>query len=1115
LLLGSGDAESRSTITNVAEGGGAGAARSTAIVVFTDLVGSTELRSRLGEDAADELRRIHDRLVTEAVEINRGRLVKHLGDGVMATFTGASDALASAVAIQQALDRHNRSGAAGEPLEVRIGVSAGDVAFEDRDCFGTPVIEAARLCAAAGGAKILVTEVVRLLAGTAGGHQFVPAGALDLKGLPSPVSAYELTWEPLGESALPLPPFLTRTGRVFVGRGQELERVLRLWKEVTAGERRVALLAGEPGIGKTRLASEVAVRVRESGGLVLGGRCDEDLGVPYQPFVEALRHYVTCAEDRRVGRYGGELTRLIPELGLFVGSLPEPLRSDPETERYRLFGALASWLADVSAATPVLLVLDDLHWAAKPTLLLLRHVLRSPEPLRLLVVVTYRDSDIGRGHPMGELLAELRRDGGIERLALPGLDTPGVAAFIETAAGHTLTEEEQELPSVVWRETEGNPFFVAEVLRHLSESGAIEQRDGRWVLNAAVNELGIPEGVRDVVGRRLSRLSEPTDRVLAAAAVVGLEFEAALVERAAGVGEDEVFAALEEATDARLLVEVSETRYRFAHALVRGTLYDELSGPRRVALHRRVAEAIESLYGPALDDHLPALAHHWARASAPAAATARAVDYATRAGDRALAQLANDEAVAYYRQALELADVAEGAPGEEPLQLLVALGEAERRAGDTAHRDTLLKACRLAALRRDADVLARAALANTRGAYASAVGAVDHERVAALEAALEAVGANATPTRARLLAALAQELTYAGDRAHRVRLADEALFIARRSGDAATLADVLLQRFLTIYFPDNLEERLANAEELVALAGRLNDPVISARALLLRFRSLAESGDMREADRELARAEFLTEELGQPTLQWFVGLNRTARTILAGDLEAGERQAFAGFELGQATGQADAASWLAGHLFMVRFDQDRLGEVEPRLKETVAAVPGLLVFRAYLAVLLCELGRPDEAMEHYELLATENFARLPQDSTWVLSAPYCAAVAAHLGDRTRARALYDLLVPYARQFLFTAVGSLGAMAHYLAILAATFGDFDEAERHFLDAADTHERVAAPNWLARTRLEWARMLLRRREQSDRERAQALLDRVLATARERGLANLERRAVQLLA
>ncbi|MDQ4096838.1 MAG: AAA family ATPase, partial [Actinomycetota bacterium] len=950
--------------------------------------------------------------------------------------------------IQQALDRHNRSGSTDAPLEVRIGAAAGDVAFEAEDCFGTPVIEAARLCAAAGGGRILVTEIVRALAGTAGDHQFTSVGALDLKGLPAPVPACEVNWEPLPGPLLPMPALLTRAGRIFVGRDEELERLLGLWKEATAGDRRLALLAGEPGIGKTRLAVELAGQVRESGGVVLAGRCDEDLGVPYQPFVEALRHYVSCAADRRLGRYAGDLTRLLPELPDLVAGLPEPLRSDPETERYRLFDALVGWLSDVSAEAPVLLVLDDLHWAAKPTLLFLRHVLRSAEPQRLLVVGTYRDSEVGRGHPLSDLLAELRRDGAVERMAISGLDAAGVTAFIEAAAGHTLDdEEEQELPRLVWRETEGHPFFIAEVLRHLSESRAIEQRDGRWVLRSDLGELRIPEGVRDVVGRRLSHLAMSTNEVLAVAAVVGLEFEPAVVERAGGVAEDELLTALDEATGARLLVEVPGPRYRFGHALVRATLYDELTGARRVALHRRVAQAIEFVQGRALDDHLPALAHHWARAAAPAADTARAIDYATRAGDRALTQLAPDEAITYYSQALELLDVADPAGGQR-IRLLIGLGEAQRQAGDPAHRETLLEAARLAAERGDANALARAALANTRIVFSSAVGEVDDDRVASIQAALDATGDDDAQTRARLLAALGQEIIFAGNREQerRMRLADEALAIARRSGDDTTLAHVLLQNFNTISTPDTHEKRLSYTEELVALADRLGDPVISARASLYRARSLGESANVAAADPYLDQAERLAEELGQPTLRWLVGHFRTVRTILAGNLAEGERRVHTGFELGQATGQPDAAAFLAAHMFLIRFEQGRVGEFEERLAERVAALPAIPMLRAQLALLLCELDRADEAREHYEQLAVENFARVPKDPPWTICIPVCAAVCADLGDGARAPALFQLLLPFSNQLVFTGGGSFGAVARYLAILASTSGDFDEAER---------------------------------------------------------------------
>jgi class 3 adenylate cyclase len=1090
--------------------------RTMAVVLFTDLVGSTDLRGRLGEEAADELRRRHDQVLCRSVEVHNGRVVKGLGDGIMATFAGASDAVAAAVAIQQAVDQLNRTGKAPVPIEVRVGLSAGDVAFEDEDVHGTPVIEASRLCGAAAGGEIVSSEVVRLLAGADDAHRFAPVGALELKGLVTPVAAYQVAWEPLAAPPLPMPGLLSGAGRIFVGRHDELERLLGLWKEAMAGERRVALAAGEPGIGKTRLAVELAGTVRESGGVVLAGRCDEDLGVPYQPFVEALRHYVLCAAEHRLGRYPGDLARLVPELREIVAGLPEPLRSDAETERYRLFDALAGWLSDVSAEAPVLLVLDDLHWAAKPTLLLLRHILRSSEPLRILVVGTYRDSEIGRGHPLSDLIAELRRDGEVERLVLSGLDTAGVGAFIEAAAGHTLGDEEQELLRVVWRETEGHPFFVVEVLRHLSESGTIEQQDGRWVLRTDVGNLRIPEGVRDVVGRRLSRLAEATNRLLAVAAVVGLEFEGAVVGEAGGDGEEEVLVALEEAIQARLLVEVPGPRYRFSHALVRATLYDELSGARRVALHRRVAQAIEAVHGASLDDHLPALALHWARASAPAADTPRAVDYAARAGDRALTQLAPDEAMTYYRQALELLDLAD--PDEERrLRLLIALGEAQRQAGDPSHRDTLLAASRLAAERGDASGLARAALLNTRPLFSSAVGEVDDERVAALETALGAVGDSDPPTRSRLLAALGTELVFAGEtqRERRMRLAADALTIARRLRDDSTLADVLLQNYYTTCIPETLEGRLADTEELLALAQRLGDPVIAARASYYRARTLGEAGQVEAADPWLVEAERLSEQTGQPTLRWLVGHLRTIRTILAGDLDEAERRAHAGFELGQATGQRDAASFLAAQLFLVRFDQGRLGELEEtRLAELAATLPGLPIARALLALLLCERDRPDEAAEHYSFLAADDFSALPKDSAWIVCVALCATVCASLGDRHRAPVLFRLLLPFASQFVLTPGGWLGAVAHHLAVLAATSGDFEEAQPRFAIAATTHERIGAPSWLARTRLEWARMLRARGRPGDADQARRLAEQALDTARQLRFTNIERQAAALL-
>jgi class 3 adenylate cyclase/tetratricopeptide (TPR) repeat protein len=1095
-------------------------ASGTVTVLFTDVVGSTELLTRLGEEPFNELRRAHFAALREQLAVAGGTEVKTLGDGLLATFSSAPAAVAGAVAMQQAAERQSRT--AGVPFTIRVGLALGEVTFEEGDVFGTPVVEAARLVGVARPGQILATSVVRMVAGRSG-PAFTDVGALELKGLAEPVPACEIAWAPPSTSAerLPLPPSLASPGRIFVGRDAEVERLTQRWKEAQAGEARLVLVGGEPGIGKTRLAAELAHRLYGDGGLVLAGRCDEDLGVPYQPFVDALRHFVdhTPADELRrgLGRYRGELVRLLPELPDRIADLPAPLRSDPETERYRLFDAVAAWLAEVSAEAPVLLVLDDLQWAAKPTLLLLRHVLRFPERLRLLVVATYRDSDIGRGHPLTELLDDVRRQPGLERLGLSGLDGAGVVAFVAQAAGE-LTEQQEVLARVIWDETEGNPFFVAEVLRHLAETGGVERRQGRWQMTVPVEELGIPEGIRGVVGRRLSRLPDVANRVLALAAVVGLEFETAVLQAAGDFADDDLLSALEEAEAARLLIEVPGpvSRYEFTHSLVRATLYDELSSARRVLFHKKVAEAIETLHAGRLDDHLPALAHHYARASAPAARTAKAIEYARRAGDRALSQLAHDEAVAYYRSALDLLDVADATPDEPVrLELLVSLGEAERRAGEPMCRETLLAAARLARELGDAGTLARAALANLRGNLYSAAGVVDSDRVEMLDAALTAVGEGDSPTRARLLASIAQELVFSGDADRCRRLSDDGLAMARRLGDPAVVAAVLVARYHTICGPDTLPERRADTAELLTLSERIGDPSLRSRGLWIAYRSAVESADLESADRYLEANDRLTAELGQPTLRWAYCWDRDGRVLLGGRVDEADRLVREAFELGRATGQPDADLFLAAQLFQVRFEQGRLEEVEELLSEAAAQAPGMPALRAMQALLASELERLDDARARFEELAREDFADVPFDVYWLRTLTDAAAVCARLGDTGRAAVLARLLAPYGDQLVVAIRLVSGSVAHYRGMLAATLGRFDEAEFHFEAAEATHIRIGAPTWLARTRLERARLLLRRELPGDGERARELLATVRSTAAELGLRNVERQAAALLA
>ena len=482
-------------------------ATETITVLFTDLVGSTELMSRVGETAAEELRREHFALLRASIEPHGGREVKNLGDGLMVVFPSAADAVGASVEIQRAFELRNH-GAADELL-IRVGISLGDADVDAGDYYGVPVVEAARLCAAADGGGILATDVVRLLTGSRGGFVFEPVGELELKGLDGPVTASRVAWTPLdrADERPPLPSRLTSSVSVnFVGRAAEYEQLTAAWKATVASrERHVMLLSGEPGIGKTTLSARFAGHVYDDGAAVIYGRCDEDLGIPYQPWIEALTRLVAHAPEplleAHVAERGAHLLRLVPELGRRVET-ETPAALDAESERFALFECVVDLLERTAAEYPVLLVLDDLHWADRPTIQLLRHVVLADRPMALGILGTFRDSDITVDHPLSELLAALHRESGTIRLPLRGLGDDDVLQLLETIAGHEMDEQGVALRDALLAETAGNPFFVAEILRHLAETGAIYQRDdGRWVTDADLRTVGLPVSVREVVGR--------------------------------------------------------------------------------------------------------------------------------------------------------------------------------------------------------------------------------------------------------------------------------------------------------------------------------------------------------------------------------------------------------------------------------------------------------------------------------------------------------------------------------------------------------------------------------------------------------------------------------------
>ena len=618
----------------------------TVTLLFSDLVNSTELLQRMGDELAQRIFQAHHKLLQEAVAANGGREVRWLGDGLMVAFPSAADAVRCAVAMQQGA----RLPAAGEQLEIRVGLNVGEALQDEADYFGLPVAIARSLCDQAAAGQILCSALVSGLLSGRKAFSFKDLGELELSNMPAPVATCEVLYK-VDQLAL-----LTHTP--FVGRAEEFATLHQKLDQARAGRGGLVMLVGEPGIGKTRMAEELAEAARSQGATLLWGRCYEgEWAPPYGPFAEAIEEYSRVADPKvlreQMGAGAGPIARLVPALRNRLPNIAEPPELQPDEERLRLLDAVSQFLIRVSMRAPLVLVLDDLHWADKGTIAMLRHVVRFASRHPTLLLCTYRDVELDRQHPLAEALGALRREPNFERISLKGLAREDVSDLLSTLGGQELPDT---LAASLSSETNGNPFFIREVLLHLVDTGAIHQRDGRWVSDAnTIEELSIPEGVRQAIGQRLSRLSGAANRLLTVASAFSGGFQFNVAAAVAGLEEMPALDAVDEALAAQLLRPAGEVdSYDFAHALIRHTLYTEQNPSRQVRLHRQIAEAMEATYGERATDHAAELAYQYHR-SAVLPGAERGVSHALAAADKAEATYARDEAAGFLRMALELA----------------------------------------------------------------------------------------------------------------------------------------------------------------------------------------------------------------------------------------------------------------------------------------------------------------------------------------------------------------------------------------------------------------------------------------------------------------------------
>lgn len=889
----------------------------------------------------------------------------------------------------------------------------------------------------------------------------------------------------------------------FVGRERELSALHSALDLALSGKGSIVTITGEPGIGKTRIAQVLAESAAKRGVQTLWGRCSEDPGAPpYWPWVQLLRAHIQSRNEdllrAELGTGAGHIAEMAPEIVDRIGRIATTQRPpDPAQARFVLFDALTGFWKRVTATETLLLILDDLHCADTPSLKFLEFLTKEIGSCHMLIVGTHRAYDVSLKHPLSDLLGELGRHARFHRITLPGISAQESSELMLEALGPALS---LQLAGKIYERTEGNPLFIHEMIRYLQENAGGHLPD---LTPAAWNELAsrLPDGIRQIIGARLHKLSERCVDVLQVAAVMGRSFSNEIVARAMPDSElDHVLLAIEEATSARIVEVASEPSwFRFTHALLREVLYEHTPLGRRARVHERIARAMEERYARELPLYLSTLAHHY-YSSLPDGPAHKAAEMAQRAGEYAQHQLGFEDAVSNYELALKAMDRDPGARISQRAELHTKLGKMQSLSGDSLHA---LESFRHAALCAKTagmhELHARAAIEFEEASWRFAI--LGAAAVTPLREALEGLGPRDSGLKAGTLSSLARCLLFTGATEDAFRTGELAIAMARRLGHDAALVEILF-RSLAAYDlrPNHFSERVAITEEAMMLARRTGNREFLLYLVGWHVYNLSESGDVAARSQFMEEMGRLAEEQRQPLYQYVYRCYHALTAMFTGRFDEAEQIALQAVNFGRNIPELDAAGAYGVHMLSLRREQGRLAEVAPILEHFERnSTPGA-EWRPGLMVVYSELGRLDKARALYETLANNQFESVVRDARWVMTIAYISEMCVLLGDTTNAPYLYRALLPYEGRNLIIGhhIATYGPADRYLGMLASTMQQWEQAEQHFTAATAMNVRQGAKPWLAHTQYQWAAMLSARNASGDLRRAVDLLDQAQETA-----------------